>query len=77
MFCFLIDLTIRFVLALCPYDQQILQTFVSNHIIAEQIDSLLVWCKYAFKKAQVNAGDMKNERDEYGCPVRISLIKKK
>jgi hypothetical protein len=70
-------LTIRFVLALCPYDQQILQTFVSNHIIAEQIDSLLVWCKYAFKKAQVNAGDMKNERDEYGCPVRISLIKKK
>ncbi|CAF4281967.1 unnamed protein product, partial [Adineta steineri] len=61
----------------CPYDQQILQTFVSNHSIAEQIDSLLVWCKYSFKRFQVNSGDIKNERDEYGCPVKIPFNKKK
>jgi hypothetical protein len=42
--------------------------FVNNHIIAEQIDSLLVYCKYASKR---------NERDESGCPVKIPLIKKR
>ncbi|CAF3598649.1 unnamed protein product [Rotaria sordida] len=62
---------------LCPYDQQILQTFVNNHIVAEQIDSLLVWCKYAFKKSQITGSDIKNERDENGCPVKIPFIKKK
>jgi hypothetical protein len=64
-------------LVVCPYDQQILQTFVSNHIIAEQIDTLLAWCKYAFKKIQITSGDMKSERDEQGCPVKIPFIKKK
>ncbi|UJR36621.1 hypothetical protein I4U23_029341 [Adineta vaga] len=61
----------------CPFDQQILQTFVSNQIIAEQIDWLLVWCKYAFKKNPINMNDIKNERDEYGCPVKIPFKKKK
>ncbi|CAF5227337.1 unnamed protein product, partial [Rotaria magnacalcarata] len=62
---------------LCPYDQQVLQTFVSNYIVAEQINTLLVWCKYAFKKNQKAGSDMKIERDEHGCPVKIPLLRKK
>ncbi|CAM2717067.1 unnamed protein product [Rotaria socialis] len=62
---------------LCPYDQQALQTFVSNYIVAEQINSFLVWCKYAFKKSPVTGNDMKSERDEHGCPVKIPLSRKK
>ncbi len=58
----------KWILVSCPFDQQILQTFVSNYLIAEQIDSLLVYCKYAMKK---------NERDESGCPVKIPMIRKK
>ncbi|CAF0805812.1 unnamed protein product [Adineta ricciae] len=61
----------------CPFDQQIVQSFVSNQIIAEQIDALLVWCKYAFKKFPMSSNDTKNERDEYGCPVKIALKRKK
>ncbi|CAF4289279.1 unnamed protein product, partial [Rotaria sp. Silwood2] len=76
MLC-LVDLNLSFVLVLCPYDEQILQPFVSNHIVAEQIDSLLVWCKYAFIKPKITDSNFKNERDEHGCPVKIPLIKKK
>jgi hypothetical protein len=65
---------IKFLLGLCPYDQEILQILVSNLFIAEQIDSLLVWCKYAFKKT---GNEIRTERDEHGCPVKIPLIKKK
>ena len=68
---------INYIIVLCPYDQQVLQTFVSNHIVAEQIDSLFVWCKYAFKTSQISSTNVKYERDEYGCPVKIPLVKKK
>lgn len=57
-----------FVLVPCPYDQMNSQTFVNNHLISQQLNSLLVCCKYAMKG---------NHRDESGCPVRIPLMKKK
>jgi hypothetical protein len=60
-------------LVVCPYDQQILQTFVSNHIIAEQIDTLLAWCKYAFKKIQITSGDMRSERDKKEVNLKSSF----
>lgn len=58
----------HFILVPCPYDQTILQTFVNNYLISQQLNSLLVCCKYALKD---------NQRDESGCPVRIPLMKKK
>lgn len=66
-----------FILVVCPYDQQTLLTFVSNYIIAEQIESLLVWCTYAFKKCPITNADIKYERDACGCPVKIPLMRKK
>lgn len=52
----------------CPYDQQLLQTFVNNQIISQQIDSLLVYCKYSLDG---------NQHDQSTCPAKIPLNKKK
>lgn len=66
-----------FFVVICPYDQQMLQIFVNNHFISQQIDQLLTWCRYGFKSIRLNNGEIKYQRDEHGCPVKISSNKKK